>query len=197
MSDGLYRIIIVDNKEILYDFYWTTLGKWTCSERLSSKCFYSRMAFANFLETTTFIKNQPLTRNELDIFKPDLPLRAYRQRNIQWQIEYFDNLENYSIFLNSFNVDISTKIIFEAPEIILYPYGPKGGLVKPTKIGALNGHYFTYEELLWNAQNLQSVHLKEETTSGIGIFRLGHEKKLPSFYIGNYVDRAEFLKTDL
>jgi hypothetical protein len=74
----------------------------------------------------------------------------------------------------------------EVPEIIIYPFGSKGGITKPFLIKSMNSKSFTNLELRWNANNLQSEYLRGEVKSGIGIYRLGHEKKIASYYLGNF-----------
>ena len=39
-----------------------------------------------------------------------------------------------------------------------------------------------------------SIYLGDNISSGVGIFRMGHTKKVPSYYIGHYLDMAGFLK---
>jgi hypothetical protein len=49
--------------------------------------------------------------------------------------------------------------------------------------------------LIWNAQNLQAEHNHSDDGKGIGIFRNGFEKGMPSFYIGRFIDNAGLLET--
>ncbi len=80
----------------------------------------------------------------------------------------------------------------EATEIILIPYGPKGGFQKGTIVKADNGKFFECVEAIWKAKQLQET-VNENTSEGIGIYRLGFEKGLPSYYIGQYKDLAGLL----
>lgn len=189
-----HRVIAFDNYEVFYDGYWPTLDKWTFSDSLNSKCFYYRTIPSVFLDSATFLREQPLTERESSIFRPDLPFRICRNKQIQWMTNDFSDINLYKDFLIKNNFSLSQEIVLNVPEIVLHPYGPKGGGVKATKITASNKQGFTNSELLWHGQNLQSIHLKENSKDGVGLFRLGHEKKIPSYYIGNYIDKANFLK---
>jgi hypothetical protein len=79
-------------------------------------------------------------------------------------------------------------------DIILIPFGAKGGHKKSVKVKALNGSYFTGLELLWNAHNVQAPYINVKLEIGTGLHRLGFEKGIPSYYIGGYYDSAGFLK---
>ena len=60
---------------------------------------------------------------------------------------------------------------------------------KGTIVTADNGTYLDCEELIWKAKRVQES-VNKETSEGIGIYRIGFESRLPSFYIGQYVDSA-------
>jgi len=77
----------------------------------------------------------------------------------------------------------------QADKIVLLPYGIKGGLKKGTTVTADNGIYLDCEELIWKAKRIQES-VNNETSKGIGIYRIGFENSLPSFCIGQYNDSA-------
>ena len=77
----------------------------------------------------------------------------------------------------------------QADKIVLLPYGVKGGLKKGQIVKADNESYFDCEELIWKAKRIQES-VNNETSKGIGIYRIGFETRLPSFYIGQYIDSA-------
>ena len=193
-NSDLRRVIAFDEFEVFYDAYWTTLDKWTFSDSLNGKCFYYRTTPYHFLNSAELLKVQPLTEKEFSIFRPDLAFRPFRHKQIQWTTEIFDSMDLYLDKLSRSGFHISDEIALNIPEIILHPYGPKGGGAKAKKISATNGYSFTHNELLWNAHCIQAINLREDSKDGVGLFRLGHEKKSPSYYIGNYYDKANFLR---
>jgi hypothetical protein len=189
------RIIAFDDFEVFYDGYWSTLDSWTFSDGiLNKKCFYYRAPPYIFLHDSELLREQPLTEKEFAVFRPDLPLRLCRSNHVQWLANQFSDIDTYLESLMKAGFELSQEIVLDSPEVFLYAYKPKKGVPKSVRITAKNGIGFTNIELLWNAQILQAAHLKEDSSNGVGLFRLGHEKKMPSYYIGNYFDEANFLK---
>ena len=80
-----------------------------------------------------------------------------------------------------------------ADKIVLLPYGIRGGLKKGTIVTPDNGSYLDCEELIWKAKKIQES-VNNEISKGIGIYRMGFESGLPSFYIGQYIDSAGIMK---
>ena len=81
-------------------------------------------------------------------------------------------------------------IILPIQEIVLHPFGPKKGAVKPQTIKSESKHGFSCIDLLWKAHNAESIHIRVEQPNGVGIYRLGHERKMPAYFIGNYYDNG-------
>lgn len=55
-----------------------------------------------------------------------------------------------------------------------------------------NPNHFECAELIWKAKELQES-VNNQTSKGIGLYRIGFEKGLPSYYIGEYFDKAGLL----
>ena len=110
-----------------------------------------------------------------------------------WTHKMFPSIEAFKEYIKKLGFDISNKIVLPAAKITLRPFGPKGGAVKSSLVSSLNDKGFSCVELLWLAHNLQAPHLREEQTRGVGIFRTGHEKNVPAYYIGGYYDAADFI----
>jgi hypothetical protein len=191
-----FRVLAFDDIELFYDCYWPSLDKWTFGN-LKSKGYYYRMTPSRFLDSAQLLSKQPLTQKELETFRPDLPLRVCRNKNIAWTDQQYPDIENYKRVIINSGVDISDTVVLPVNEIVLHPFGPKRGSVKPTTIASLSQNGFTETELLWNAQNIQSIHLREKQRNGVGIFRLGHEKKKPAYYIGGYNDKANSIEVEV
>jgi len=192
-SDKPSRVIAFDDIEVFYDAYWPTLDKWTFSSNLKSKGYYYRTLPRIFLKDVTFLREQPLTNDEFKTFRPDLPFRLCRNKQMVWADKPFPNLKEFSVFAAKAGCDISNKIVLPINKITLRPFGPKGGAVKSSLVSSINDKGFSCVELLWLAYNLQVPYLREEQKPGVGIFRSGHEKNVPAYYIGSYYDAADFI----
>lgn len=193
-DNGIQRVISFDKFEVLYDAYWEVINKWTFNDKLNGTCVYYRTLPTIFLDNAEFVREYPLSEKEFSVFRPDLPLRFCRYKELNWTKAQFDSLDQYRNLLKNQNIDIDESFTLNVPQIALYPFRPKRGFAKASIVNALNGQYFTGLELLWYAQNLQSIYLGDNISSGVGIFRMGHTKKVPSYYIGHYLDMAGFLK---
>jgi hypothetical protein len=182
-----FRVLAFDDFQVYYDCFWPTLGTWTFGN-IQRKGYYYSMTPQRFLEDSKFVRQQPLTAPEFQIFRPDLPLRMCCNKFLSWTDQAFLELEKYIQYIKSRDVIFDDTIVLPITEIVLHPYGPQSGAVKPSVITSRNKEGFNCLELLWNAHNIQSVHIRDTQKIGVGIFRLGHEKKMPAYYIGNYYD---------
>jgi hypothetical protein len=199
-SDTPSRVIAFDDIEVFYDAYWTTIDKWTFSSNLKSKGFYYRTIPRIFLKEVVFIREQPLTTDEFITFRPDLPFRLCRVKQMRWTDEIFPNFNDFKNYAKRFGCDTSNQIILPANKVTLGPFGAKGRItsLKSTLVSSIDDKGFTYIELLWLAHNLQAPHIKTKQENGIGIYRSGHERRVPAYYIGGYYDAANFIpKEDL
>jgi len=176
------RIIGLDDFEVFYDGYWPHDNSWTFSGNFKKKCYFYRTSRQAFEEKSTLQDILPLTDEEIQAFRPDLPMRLGRSKATSWNNFKVSDLKKLpdSDFL---------KQKLQADKIVLLPYGVKGGLKKGQIVTADNESYFDCEELIWKAKRIQES-MNNETSKGIGIYRIGFESRLPSFYIGQYIDLA-------
>ncbi|SFN99671.1 hypothetical protein [Salegentibacter flavus] len=172
------KIIGFDDYEVLYDSQWEE-GKWMFSDNLRRKSSFYRISTDFFKKKSSFIKSQDLNEKEYEIFRPDLPIRFGRYRDYSWNNLKGENLENVEKELSSESLNIN--------RLFLIPFGPKGGLKKSVQIESEVN--LTLFEVIKAAQEIQES-VNNEMTNGIGIFRDGFEKGIPSYYIGEYIDRA-------
>lgn len=176
------RIIGLDDAEVFYDTYWPHDNSWTFSGNFKKKCYFYRTSRQVFEEKSVQQDIIPLTTEEMEAFRPDLPMRLCRSKAISWndfKVSDLKELPNNDFLHQRLQTD----------KIVLLPFGAKGGLKKGTIVTADNGYYFGCEELIWKAKKIQES-VNNETSNGIGIYRIGFETKLPSFYIGQYIDSA-------
>ncbi len=179
--DGsIMRVIGFDEFEVLYDGYWEHDKSWTFASNLKQKCSFYRASRNVFSEKASLIDFKELTKEEHDIFRPDLTIRTCRIENASWSD-------------SDFNLEESDMKSIKSEKVWLYPIGPKGGLKKGELITAQNNKEFTVSELLESAKRIQnSVNLNQ--TYGIGIYRMGIQKQLPSYYVGEFIDLAGIMK---
>ncbi len=104
-------------------------------------------------------------------------------------------MNDYNKFVDYVHGNLDEKAqnqTLKSGQIVLVPSGKKGGLKKGIVISADNSLYFTMSELLWKAKEIQES-LNEEKSEGIGIYRLGFEKRIPSYSIGEFTN--EYVST--
>lgn len=175
------KIISFDDYEVLYDAQWEK-GKWMFSNNLRRKTSFYRISTNSFKKKSTFIKNIDFREREVQTLRPHLPLRFGRFKNYSWDNLKQEDLENIKRELNNKKLNID--------RVILIPYGPQGGFKKGVEIK--NEDNLSFFEIVKNAKDIQRS-INEEPSNGIGIYRNGFEKGIPSFYIGEYIDRAKIL----
>ncbi len=136
-----------------------------------------------FLDDTTFLKHIPFKKEEYNTIRPDLPISTCKIANLYWQRSSFDSMQLYKAFLEKEGIILDNEPVLNAPEVFIYPFGPKYGMGKAVRVKADNGQYFEGLELLWKTNNIQAPNLRTETMKSFGIVRLGHEKSVPSYYV--------------
>ena len=175
-----FRIIGYDEFSIFYDCQ-IDAPNWVFASNLKRKCHFYKVPTNLFTEKATLIDVAPLSKSEFEVFRPDLPIAFGRHKNLNW---------------NSFEIneiDASINDLLKSSELILVPTGKKGGLNKGTKIVSQNNSFFKYIEILLAAKDLQ-LSINDTLKNGIGLHRLGIDKGIPSYYIGEFIDRANNLK---
>jgi hypothetical protein len=181
-DDRPFRIIGLDDVEVFYDCLWSHDNSWTFSGNFKKKCYFYRSSRQVFAQKSVQQDILPLTTEEKQVFRPDLPIRLGRSKALNWNDFKVSDL--YELPNNNF-----LQQSVQADKIVLLPYGIKGGLKKGTIVTADNGSFFDCEELIWKAKGIQES-VNDETSKGIGIYRIGFESRLPSYYIGQYIDSA-------
>ncbi|WMI68177.1 hypothetical protein [Mangrovimonas sp. YM274] len=136
-----------------------------------------------FKTKSELIENLPLTEKESQYFRPDLPMRFGRTKNVSWNSFNSDGIKD----LKS---DFGNRK-FNATKIILVPYCPKGGFKKGEILECKSE--FTEFEIILKAKEIQESS-NNQKSNGIGFYRLGYQKGLPTYAIGEYFDRAGIMK---
>lgn len=195
MDTRPFRVLAFDNFEVFYDCYWPSLDRWTF-DNLRSRGYYYRTTPVSFLDGATFLHESPLSSKEFQTFRPDLPFRVCRNRKINWTDIQYPKIEDYEQMLHHLGIDLFEDVILSIPQLVLHPFGPKKGVVKPLVLESENTVGFTCLDLLWKAHNAQAPYIRQLLEGGIGIHRLGHEKKMPAYYIGHFISSGGIMIPD-
>lgn len=197
-SEEPCRVIAFDNVEVHYDTYGSFSDKWMFASNLKRQGTYYRTTSTVFSKDAVLLREQPLTKEELEIFRPDLPFRVCRNKQLIWTNKQYEKMDDFKKHAKESGFDISDEIVLPITTITLRPFGTKGTVtaLKSSAVTAMHKEGFTAIELLWLAHNIQAIHIKKEQDKGVGIFRSGHEKKMPSYYIGQYYDMADIIPNE-
>ena len=177
------RILAFDDKELFYDCYWSEIDKWTFTGKLktSNSKFY-RISTKYFKSTSKKISLLKLSKEEYLLIKPNFPLRFCRIKDFN-----FSNFSDYLQDINKIYIQNDCELIFQN-KIVLLPRTKKDRIMKGEIVEVKN-----ISELLKKAKELQEIN-KNLNFNGIGFFRSGIIKKLPSYYIGEYIDLAKIME---
>lgn len=188
-----FRIIGLDNIEVFYDCLWLHDNSWTFSGNFKKKIYFYRTSSQLFAEKSRKQDHQPLTNDEKKFFRPDLLMRVGRIKDLSWNSFEQKNIQEFENYLNHSLKSEILKQKIETDEIVVLPFGQKGGIKKGEKLTANNGEFFTLPELIWKAKSVQES-VNPDKSNGIGLYRIGFEIGLPSYYIGEYLDKAGLIK---
>lgn len=186
-----WRVIGFDAMEVFYDCLWSHNQQWSFASNLKKKCFFYRMSSSLFSGNSHLLEILEISPEERNVFQPNLPLRLGRIKSFQWSSFPYESFGQFLEDANGIH-DWALETV-ECARLVLIPSGPKGGLKKGVVVEARNGQAFSATELIWKAYQIQDgVNCSEN--GGIGIYRLGFQHGLPSYYIGEYYDQAGILK---
>jgi hypothetical protein len=183
------RIFCYDKFEILMDVH--VYDKWWLFDKLNRTCGFAR-ARTGHARTTYQLKYQmPLSYLEKSIIRPDLPLRLARIKDLSWSMDIFEDQNALRQFLKA-NYPAVLEEVVQAECIVLEPLTKNNFTKGCTTITADNGIFFTTIEIITKANAIRAA-INNSISSGIGIYRSGIKSKLPTYYIGEYIDLAKFL----
>lgn len=178
------KVIGFDEYEVLLDDYLERHKSHCIVKNLKRKSYFSRTAVDLFLKNSRKIGFEKLTDEEMEILKPNLPIRTCRYRDISWTDEDL---------INKINFKKTNTPCIKTPKIWLYPIGPKGRIKNGEIIEAENEDFFTIVELLKKAMFIQKK-ANQKPTNGIGVYRAGIQSQIPSYYIGEYYDMTSIMQ---
>jgi hypothetical protein len=180
------RVMAFDDHEVMYDSWWPHDSSWGFAS-LKGKFSYYRIPRGLLVERCRYLRDEPLSEDEVAAHRPELPLRLAISAELEWP---------FAPELPSF-LSLISSLVSSAPlptgKLYVSPFGPKGSskksiLVEPDRGGAS----FPVGELLARAAAIQAPLLTpERPTLGIGLFRLGIQNRIPSYYLWGSKGRAD------
>ncbi len=180
------RIVAFDENVIMYDTWWPHKNAWAMSKLLGSFSYY-RLPRAYFESHSRHLRTDPYSEQEQKVHRPDLPFEFAKRSDLSW----YEPWHKPPATAVASRAPVSEPTL-ESPALFLEPFGPRDSAKPATLVHAQNGKYFTENEVLHLAHALQIPHLREaKLTSGVGIYRSGIKKRLPSYYIWGAKSRMD------
>ena len=200
----MIRIMMFDNNEV---FYQTINEDDTFVDSKYSTISYYRTSKDFFYKNSKFIKHLAFTETENEIHRPNLPLRLNCFSELFWTNTSFGGEIDFNEFLKS--TDINTKDLtgIESSKVVIFPTSQQLLNKKSVLLENKNSH-FPGKELMIQCFNIQSEYVKsgkpyfsrfrliangreEKRLTGIGIYRLGINRNVPSYYLGGEISMME------
>jgi len=185
------RVIAFDDEQVMYDCWWPHVPGWGI-DSLNRTISYYRIPLSLLLEKSKYLRTEEYTDAELSIHRPDLPFGFARFADLEWPSTHTKAKEDFpgsTPFINQVGARVP---ILNTAKLYLLPFGPKGSSKPGVVLESENPVGFTIEEMLWHAARLQSPFLRQtKVTTGVGIYRSGIQRKLPSYYIWGAKSRME------
>jgi len=182
IAHRLVRVIGFDKYQVFYESK-SYDNKWFFSGNFRRKIYFYRMATKRFSSEMELFDFLELTEQEQEYFRPDLPMRFGRTKSVSWESVTTEKINALpKEFLNE-KIDLN--------KFVLVPFGPKGGIKKSLLIEG--NENLTFLEIIKSASSIQNP-VDGIMDKGIGFHRLGCEKGFPSYYIGEYLDKAGTLE---
>jgi hypothetical protein len=193
-----------DDKEV---FYQTVNEDYTFIYSKYKTVSYYSSPRDYFNQNSKFVKSLEIEKQELEIHRPDLPLRLncfsglfWTKNSIEKKIEFYD-------FLNSAEINKEKLDGLNCSKVVIFPTSQLQSRKKPMLLQNTKG-YFTGEELLIECFKIQSQYVnsekpyfsrfrlmpvgrEEKRLFGIGIYRLGIKGNVPSYYLGGQTPLSE------
>lgn len=179
------RVLMFDEIVVYYDTWWPE-GGWTLSRFWRSAAFY-RMA-TDWVVTGTRIRQDPISDKERERYRLDLPLRIHRHPSLNWAHLEAETPEQATIAAATRGVNIAEwpALKTEKVTLIWFPRWPSATMLHTT-VAATSGGEIVASDLLWHAQRLVS---QQVVDGGIGLFRLGLHRGVPSYSVWGSHDPA-------
>ncbi|MFT4600042.1 MAG: hypothetical protein ACI857_000210 [Arenicella sp.] len=203
-TNNRIRIIMFDDKEV---FYQTVNEEDAFIYAEHKTVSYYRVSQDHFVDNADYIKSLDFTENELEIHRPDLPLRLNCFSGFFWPDNAFKKDIDFNTFLKSVGITQEKLTGLDSSKIVLFPTSQKQSNKKSILLENKNGR-FSGRELLIQCFKIQSEYVQlekpyfssfklapdrkeEKRLSGIGIYRIGIKGNVPSYYLGGEISMSE------
>jgi len=179
------RVIAFDSAEVMYDVWWPDRAAWGMARLLGDFTYY-RLPRHYVEANARYIRIDSLSEMELRVHRPDLPFAVAQREDVSW----YEPSWQGAVF--------ETAPALAASSIYLAPFGPRDSAKPASLLAADNGTAFTEAELLTKAKILQVPFVGDvRLAEGVGIYRTGIKKRVPSYYIWGARSRADAPSTAL
>ena len=173
-DERLLRVMMTDPIETFYDVLSPSGRGWGL-ERARTATYY-RIETEFLARRSSRVRSESLTEKERTKHRPDLPMRLLQSKTVCWSDQ------------THYGPSVKRDICVNTSTIALIPFGAKGAPQKPRYFESLNGTQFTGVELLNLAKGAQETSSPE--VSGIGMYRSGICRGVPSYYLWGATDLA-------
>jgi hypothetical protein len=180
------RVLVQGQDRIGYDCWWPDLKNWgyVDLERIRrGRANYYTADVETLLAKSTFVGNEPLTEEEAKVHRPDLPITVIQRAGVCWPVD----VAEAGAWAQQFRGDGVGGVDgadLRAAEVYLSPFGPEGATKGGVRVRADNGVAFTAGELMRKAAEIQAKAVGKATSlPGVGIYRLGLNRLVPSFWL--------------
>ena len=196
-TENRIRILMFDDKEVFYQI--VNKDDTFVYDKYKTLSYY-RASKEHFKLNSNFIKSLEFEKKELEIHRPDLPLRLNCFSGLFWVKNSFEKKNDFENFLKSFGINKEELTGLDINKVVVIPTSQQLTSKKPTLLQNEKG-YFIGAELMIECFKIQSefVNLEkpyfskfrlipfgreEKRLTGIGIYRLGIKGNIPSYYLG-------------
>lgn len=180
------RVVAFNNDVVMYDAWWPHNGAWGMAKLLGTFSYY-RLERNYFQAHSRYLRADPLTEQEMQVHRSELPFSFGQHEDLSWYEQWNEGVASPRAHPSN-NIDS----VLNAPTLYLEPFGPRDSSKPAVLVEAKNGRFFTEKEVLLLAKTVQSQYLGHtRLTDGVGIYRSGIRKRLPSYYLWGAKSRLE------
>lgn len=164
---------------------------------------YYRTSRDNFDKNSSFIEQSQFTKTELEIHRPDLPLRLNCFSGLFWPTKPPEKQADFDAFLVSAGINNEKLEGLDNSKVVLIPNSQQQSNKKPVLLENIRG-FFSGQDLVLKCLKVQSEYVKSDRPyfsrlgkvkhglTGIGMYRLGIKGNVPSYYLGGEMSMMEW-----
>jgi hypothetical protein len=181
------RIIGIGEHHVLYDPFLDHLGKWAIADFPKRGAAYCRTYLGIFLRNAEFVGALPLTKEQHAFLRPDLPYNPIGINSVDWSAILLKDSQELKAILDECDINPSS-ILITTKSLAIHPFGSKGRITsdKPMIFETSDEGGFSAIELLASMVTVQRHSYVSDIRKGIGLYRSGHYKGVPSYFNEEY-----------